>query len=186
MKNFLRSLIHPLLNNRGEVFSGLGAWIGANAGTIAAATSAVATVASTVSATQQASAQSKADRDAAQQSIAAAQLDESADRRRSSQIIAKQQATAAASGLDISSGTPLELEMNSAFNAEMNALKIRQQGVMDKNYYMNRSRQARAQVPGLLFQGIGSLASQYATYKYRNPSVKKDDYGLGTNYDTSV
>jgi hypothetical protein len=169
MKNFLRSLIHPLLNNRGEVFSGMGAWIAANAATIAATTSAVATVASTVSSANQAGAQSRADRDAAQESINAAHLDESVDRRRSAQIIAKQQATAAASGLDISSGTPLELKLDSSFNAEMNALAIRQKGITDKNYYLNRSRQARAQIPGMLFEGVGKLASNYSTYKYRNP-----------------
>jgi hypothetical protein len=53
---------------------------------------------------------------------------ERAYRRQATQILAKQQAIGAASGVDIATGSPLELALNTAFEAERNALNIRQTG----------------------------------------------------------
>src|SRR5688572_29199298 len=102
---------------------------------VAAAVAIVGTIVSTISDVQQAGAEADQNEALAKQEIQAARHEEFVDRRKSDQIIAKQQAGAAAAGLDISSGTPLELLMNSAFNAELNALKIRKQGQYRAAFY---------------------------------------------------
>lgn len=64
----------------------------------------------------------------AQQAIINAGIEERQSRRRAAQILSKQQAIAAASGLDTSSGTPLEVMLDSARQAEEEALLIRAGG----------------------------------------------------------
>lgn len=123
---------------------------------IPAIISIIGTTIQTVSQVQQANAEAAQDRSLAKQEIGFARTEEDINRRRSAQIIAKQQAGAAAAGLDIGSGTPLALLMDSAFNAEMNALQIRKRGEMSATFYKNRARQVKAQIPGLIFQGVTS------------------------------
>jgi hypothetical protein len=115
------------------------------------------TIFSTVSSIAQASSQASQDRELARQRMAQARADEFASRRESDKLIAKQQAGAAAAGLE-QSGTPLELQLDSAFNAELNALNIRKQGEYDAAFYKTRARRTKAQIPGLIFKGATELA----------------------------
>ena len=57
-----------------------------------------------------------------------AEFEERKSRRRSQQLIAKQRAIGAASGIDISSGSPLFMELDSTRQAEIEALNIRRSG----------------------------------------------------------
>jgi len=59
-----------------------------------------------------------------------AAAEEAQDRRRTERIIAKQRAISAASGIDISSGSPLLQELDAAREAEISALTIRQRGAV--------------------------------------------------------
>ena len=127
-------------------------------------TAGLGTLFSTVSQIQQARGQAESDEAAGKAAVESARQEEFSDRRRSAQIIAKQQAGAAASGLDIDSGTPLELMMDSAFNAELNALKIRKQGEYDKAFYKDRARSSRRAIPGIAFQGLTSLGGMGMAY----------------------
>lgn len=131
---------------------------------VAQGVAAVATVASTASQIQQNAAQANADTAMGRAAIQEAAYEEQADRRKSAAIIAKQEAGAAAAGLDVGSGTPLELKLDSAFNAEMNALQIRKSGQYKKFAYKSRAAGLRAQTPGLIFSGISNLAANYLTY----------------------
>jgi hypothetical protein len=90
----------------------------------------------------------------AKASLAQARQEEFVDRRKSTALIAKQKAGAAAAGLDISTGTPNELLLDSAYNAELNALNIRKQGRFNADYYKTQARRSKAQIPGLLFGGL--------------------------------
>jgi hypothetical protein len=126
----------------------------------------VGTVLSTVSGIFQASSQASQDKELAKQRMAQARADEFASRRESDKLLAKQQAGAAAAGLE-QSGTPLELQLDSAFNAELNALNIRKQGEYDAAFYKTRARRTKAQIPGLIFQGATSLAGQGFNF-YKN------------------
>jgi hypothetical protein len=139
----------------------------------------VGTVLSTVSGIFQASASASQDKELAKQRMAQARADEFASRRESDKLIAKQQAGAAAAGLE-QSGTPLELQLDSAFNAELNALNIRKQGEYDAAFYKTRARRTKAQIPGLIFGGLTSLAGQGAkgfgsSSKSKNPLAAFDN-----------
>lgn len=115
----------------------------------------------TASQISQASASAAQDESLAKSAIRRARSDEFANRRNSAKVIAKQQAGAAAAGLDIGSGTPLELLMDSAYNAELNALNIRKAGQFESDYYKTRARRSKASIPGLAF---GGLLSGLGTY----------------------
>ena len=121
---------------------------------VAAVAAVAAAVVGTVSEISAAKASADQDEALAKQAVGAARTEEFADRRRSTQVIAKQQAGASAAGLDIDSGTPLELMMDSAFNAELNALQIRKKGEMESTFYKNRARQSKGSIPGIAFQGL--------------------------------
>ncbi len=60
----------------------------------------------------------------------ATRAEEEADRRRTDRILGKLRATGAASGVDITSGSALLLELDSAKEAELSALTVRQRGAV--------------------------------------------------------
>jgi hypothetical protein len=97
--------------------------------------------------------------------LATARQEDFVDRRRSTALIAKQKAAGAAAGLDISSGTPNELLLDSAYNAELNALNIRKQGRFNADYYKTQARRSKAQIPGMIFGGLLSGYGNYAKLK---------------------
>jgi hypothetical protein len=97
--------------------------------------------------------------------LSQARQEEFVDRRRSTALIAKQKAAGAAAGLDIASGTPNELLLDSAYNAELNALNIRKQGRFNADYYKTQARRSKAQIPGMIFGGLLSGYGNYAKMK---------------------
>lgn len=147
-----------------------GAQVSSAATTAAQVASAAGTVASTVGQVNAAHAQAGMDREQSRQATEAARIEEEAERRRGARAMAKREATVGAAGLDVGSGTPLELALDDAFQNEMNALDIRRQGKLQRNAYSFRAKQSKASVPGIIFQGIGNLGAQYAMNKrLRNP-----------------
>lgn len=97
-----------------------------------------------------------------------ARFDEAQSRRRSAQIIAKQRAIGAASGIDPSTGTPLLLELDNARQAELEAQAIRtgaQNRVASRKF---EARLARGRIPGIALSGVaktGSVLSSLLTRK---------------------
>lgn len=163
---------------------------------------AVATVASTVMQAQAAGAQAKAARRQAQEQervaeseTAAAEMEavstreaaffeEQQSRRRSALLLGRQRARTAASGLAVTSGSPLLLELDSIRQAEIEALTIRRSGesVAEARFLAGRVRasqarfqagmsrlQARAirrQIPGILIGGgLQAAAGGFTTFR---------------------
>jgi hypothetical protein len=124
------------------------------------------TVLQTTSQVQSAQAQGAQASDLARAAMSQARQEEFIDRRKSTAIIAKQKAAGAAAGLDIASGTPNELLLDSAYNAELNALNIRKQGRFNSDYYKTMARRSKAQIPGMIF---GGLLKGYGDYKKMGP-----------------
>ena len=146
--------------------SAIGSWISAYGGYVAAAASVASAAVQAGAAASQASAQSRAQRDLAKAQLQEARQAEAADRDRSRRIIAQQRAEFAAAGWDVDTGTPLEAALNSAYDAEYNALQIRKQGLLDRNYSLNAARQARGQIPGIIFSGVTkAVGSGLTSYK---------------------
>lgn len=101
----------------------------------------------------------------AKAALVQARQEEFADRRKSTGLIAKQKAVAATAGLDISSGSPNELLLDSAYNAELNALNIRKQGRFNSDYYKTMAKRSKAQIPGIMFGGLLKGYGDYAKMK---------------------
>jgi hypothetical protein len=102
----------------------------------------------------------------------AAAADEAADRRRTARALGKLRAQGAATGVDPSSGSLLLLNLDSAKEAELSALNIRQRGALrafEKRVGAKLSRQraeiARGRKGGIIAGGIfkgGSLLAGFA------------------------
>lgn len=87
--------------------------------------------------------------EAAKSELVAGAENARAERRRGAQIVAKQKAAAGAAGADINIGTPLELALVSAAEAERNAQHALITG-------RGRFHQRRAEAQGTRARGIGS------------------------------
>lgn len=114
---------------------------------------------------------------AAAQSQAA--FDEKQQRRRNALLIAKQNAIFAASGVDTTEGTPLFTAIDSAQQAELDALNIRTQGQrqtaglrFESSIAKFRRHQALSGIPFEIAGGVLSAASA-ATSAYGSYSGKK-------------
>lgn len=142
----------------------------------------ISAVGSTISGIQQANAQAGAASAQAQAAENEAQtIRETADfeerqlRRRTGLLLGKQAAIGAASGLDITSGSPLFMELDNVRQAELEALNVRrtgQLGASAKEYEARLARfqgqRAKASIPGIIFGGLaqgGSVLSQFVTRK---------------------
>lgn len=112
---------------------------------------------------------------AAQSEREAAKFKERQFRREASLAQGKARAIAAASGIDVSSGSALFLELDNARQAEIEALNIRRTGrvrAQDRRFQA-RSKRFEAQleeasIPGSIFGGVAqgaSLLTQFATRK---------------------
>ena len=126
--------------------------------------SAVGTIGSTVAGISQARGQARAAELEGQMARDKAQIEERQYRSRAATILGKQEAIIGASGVDPSTGTPLEVMMDQARKAEEEALTIRYGGELEEYSARTRARQARGQIPGIIAGGIGqggSLLSQY-------------------------
>ena len=95
--------------------------------------------------------------------MALARTEEAQSRRRSAMIIGKQTAQAAAAGLDTTMGTPLEIALDSAEQAELEALNIRYQGKLSKYGRQQQAAGYRAQIPGAIFKGAAQQGEIFAS-----------------------
>lgn len=147
-----------------ELAATAGAWLAANAGTIATTAAAAGTVGKTISGIQTSRAQSKAARAEAGSIRESAAFEEAQFRKRAAQVLAKQRAIGAASGIDISSGSPLAVMLDTAREAELEAQAIRRSGEIGVEGKKFESRLVRGRVPGQLFAGAaktGTILSQW-------------------------
>jgi len=113
----------------------------------------------------------------------AARAEEDADRRRTARILGKQRAVSGAAGIDITSGSALLLELDSAKEAELSALTIRQRGavgVRGKRQEAIFARQqagiARGRKGAAIAKGIfrgGSLLTEFAGPQFFSGSATK-------------
>jgi hypothetical protein len=108
--------------------------------------------------------------------------DEILSRERSRRIIGMQRAAYGKAGVDISTGTPLDVMAQAAADAELDALNIRYAGEMLSNKYLNQASQLDWLAPktataGILNAGgtILSGAGRYINTKRRTYSG--DEYG---------
>jgi len=126
--------------------------------------STVGTVVSTISSIQSARQESANADFQAKLATQRAAVDERNYRRKAAFVLSKQEAIGAGSGVDVSSGSPLTMTLDSAFQAEMDALNIRAGGQAQSKAYKMAARQARGQIPGLVIGGLakagGSIFSQ--------------------------
>lgn len=126
---------------------------------IAVALSAVGTGGQILSGIRQAEAQSLFARREAQSIRQAAEFEERQFRRRASLLMGKQTAIAAASGLDITSGSPLLMELDSIREAELEALNIRRTGRMGESAKLFEARLARRSIPFTIVGGATRFGS---------------------------
>lgn len=150
--------------------------------TLALVISTVAAVGSTISSLQQADAQSDAAEAQAQASEREAQtiretgeFEERQFRRKAGLLLGKQAAIGAASGLDITAGSPLFMELDNIRQVELEALNVRRTGQLGSSAKEFEARLSRFQgqriqssKPGIIFGGLaqgGSVLSQFLARK---------------------
>lgn len=115
----------------------------------------VGQTASEVSATK---ASAKIDKLEARSIRSQAMFDEAEDRRRTAKILGKSRAIGAASGVDISSGSPLLQLLDSAREAELSALNIRHGGERAAEAKELQAKFKRMSIPGIVAGGVGRLS----------------------------
>lgn len=133
-------------------------------GSIATGLSLAGTAGATVSGVQSSIAQSKAAKAEAKSIRESAAFEEAQFRKRAQTLLAKQRAIGAGAGLDISSGSPLAIMLDSAREAEIEAQSIRRSGEIGAEGKKFESRLARGRIPGQVFGGVargGSILSQW-------------------------
>lgn len=113
----------------------------------------------------------KAERDATLQSAA---YDEARYRRTAMQTMARARANMAAAGVSTTSGTPLLLELDSARQAELEALNIRRTGQIRALSYDTRTDYLTP-----LAQGLTKAGSILSGWIAPNGSGKQPWYGTG-------
>jgi len=92
------------------------------------------------------------------------QLEEIQQRRRAAIATGQANAIAAASGLDLTSGTPLLMELDRAKQSEIEAQSIRRTGAMQASGLRFQSALAKKSIPWTIIGGAaqgGSILSQY-------------------------
>lgn len=135
---------------------------------IGAVVAAAATGVSTASQAAAAKSNAKAadwEAEAIQNQTLQAQADE---RQRNKELLSKQTAAAAASGVATTSGSPLENALSSAFEGEMNVLKIGYGGKIQtaaQRYQAGLSRaQGSSAIAGGVLKGISQGVSAYGSF----------------------
>lgn len=135
----------------------------------AAAVSAIGAITSTIGKTQAADVQAKALDRQAESIDDTTNLQVQQQNRRNRLLQGQANATAAASGLSLTSGTPLLMELDRAKQGAIESQSIRRQGTMDANTARFNSRMTRRQIPFDIIGGIsgggGSILSQYMMAK---------------------
>jgi hypothetical protein len=128
----------------------------------AAALSVLGSVGTMLSGIQQANAQAKGARSEAKSIEEQAAFQEQQSRRQSRMLIGKQIAVGAASGVDITSGSPLFMELDSVKQAELEALNIRHQGALGSASKKFEARMAKARIPGIIMGGVAQAGGALA------------------------
>lgn len=93
-----------------------------------------------------------------------AKFDETQNRRQHRIAQGQANAMAAASGLDISSGSPLLLELDRARQAELDAQSIRRQGAVNAESRRYGARLAKQSIPWSILGGAARGGSILSTY----------------------
>lgn len=131
---------------------------------LAAAVMILGTVGQTISSVQAARGQARAASAEASSIQEAAASEETQFRRRAAQLLAKGRAIGAASGVDISTGSPLLLELDNARQAELEALNIRRTGQVGAAGRLFEADLARRSIFGTVLGGAartGSILSEW-------------------------
>ena len=100
----------------------------------------------------------------AKQAQYAARMNEGITRRANQKQIAKAEATAAASGIDVRSGSPLVAILDAVGEAEREALAIRYGGRIKADAAKAQAKIYRGAIPGQIFEGaagVGKVLSQW-------------------------
>lgn len=156
-------------------------------GAVAAVAGAAATTVSAVSQAQASSNAAKAEAAAREAEAAsareAAEYEETQFRRRAALLMGKNRAVAGATGLDISSGSPLLSELDTIEQTELEALNIRRTGEVsaqgrefEARLARQRGRYARSTIGPTVVGGVAqagsSVLGSWTNYqKYRSSSV---------------
>lgn len=152
----------------------------------AAAVSAAAAVAGTVITTVASSQAAKANARASEEEEKALKYqtdrEQASERKHNLAVLGAQEARIGASGLSSSSGSPMDLMLQSAFEGEMNALDIGYSGGLKQKAKRREAAMYRAQVPGIVIggalQGVGQASGALGNYYARN------NMGLGAKVKT--
>jgi len=134
---------------------------------------------STYAGVQSAKMQAKAAEREAESAQQAAAFEEQQYRRKAAIARGKGEATAAASGLDISTGSPLLLDLENARQTELEALNIRRGGQFAAESKRYEATLARSTIPGTIFGGIAHTGSILSTFAARRGPGAQYTYGPG-------
>jgi hypothetical protein len=115
-----------------------------------------------------------------------AKFDERQARRDSALYQGKANATVAASGVSLSSGSPLLMELDRAKQAEIQALSIRRAGQMGVAAKRFESRLTRRQIPWQIFGGIAKTGSILSTYAGQGGFSGGSGFGNKSAYSDAV
>lgn len=130
----------------------------------AALISGVATIGETVSGVMGSLSQSKAAKAEAESIRESAKFEERQFKKRAAEVLSKQRAIGAASGVDISSGSPLAIMLDTAREAALESLSIRRSGKIRSESKLFEGRLAKAQIPGQIFGGLAKGGSILGTW----------------------
>jgi hypothetical protein len=122
------------------------------------------TAGKTVSNVLAADTQAKVDENKALNAEQNAQQQEIQSRRQFKFATGEANAIGAASGLDLTQGSPLKMELDRTKQAEIQALSIRRAGATEAQGYRFDARMARRSIPGSIIQGLaggGSILTRY-------------------------
>lgn len=97
------------------------------------------------------------------------EMDVAAERRQNEELLSKQRALGAASGVDITSGSPLETALKAAYEGEMNAQKIQYQGDLRKQSKKFEARQYQNSIYGTAVGGLLNSASLLGRFANKSP-----------------
>lgn len=113
-------------------------------------------------------------------------IKEQEQRMKTSQLIGRQKAVMGANGLDLTTGSPLDIIGDSAALGETDALTIRNNGERERDFHLSNANRAKMQgqvardtgmfqMAGTALGGIGSVADKW----YRFGSGSKAGFGFG-------
>lgn len=88
-------------------------------------------------------------------------LEINAQKKKDLYTLSKNQARTEASGIVSGSGSPLEFELENAFNSGMNLASMKYAGDLRKRNALLSASNQTGQIPGLIFSGLSSIAGNW-------------------------